>query len=153
MGPPIRQGRGWCFYVAATFIALQFQHKYIHAVKASRSLQTPCILCHCTILSNILKYIQTTSVIVGLCSRLCLNLFNYSETAVSQLNGCWPDRQLSTKSKLKLRYDRRSADQSILMSSSMWGPLRDERTGLLLTTAAGPRQLSHSHVQVPRDSW
>jgi hypothetical protein len=36
---------------------------------------------------------------VGLCRRLCLNIFNNSETAVSQLNSCWHDRQLSTKSK------------------------------------------------------
>jgi hypothetical protein len=42
--------------------------------------------------------IQRFSVNEGLCSRLCLNLCNYAETAVSQLNGwlvsrlncCWP---------------------------------------------------------------
>jgi hypothetical protein len=31
----------------------------------------------------------------------------------------------------------------------MWGALSDERTGLPFTTAAGPRQRSHSWVQVP----
>jgi hypothetical protein len=35
----------------------------------------------------------------------------------------------------------------------MWGALSDERTGLLFTIAAGPRQRSHSQVRVPRDSW
>jgi hypothetical protein len=35
----------------------------------------------------------------------------------------------------------------------MWGALSDERTGLPFTIAAGPRQRSHSWVQVPRDSW
>jgi hypothetical protein len=34
----------------------------------------------------------------------------------------------------------------------MWGALSDERTGLSLTIAAGPRQLSHSRVRVPWDS-
>jgi hypothetical protein len=34
----------------------------------------------------------------------------------------------------------------------MWGALSDERTGLSVTIAAGPRQGSHSWVQVPRDS-
>jgi hypothetical protein len=34
----------------------------------------------------------------------------------------------------------------------MWGALSDERTGLPFTIAAGPRQLSHSLVRVPRDS-
>jgi hypothetical protein len=34
----------------------------------------------------------------------------------------------------------------------MWGALADERTGLSFTTAAGPRQLSHSRVPVPWDS-
>jgi hypothetical protein len=34
----------------------------------------------------------------------------------------------------------------------MWGALSDDRTGLLFTTAAGPRQRSHSRVRVPWDS-
>jgi hypothetical protein len=35
---------------------------------------------------------------------------------------------------------------------SMWGAFSDERTGLSFTVLAGPRQRSHSLVQVPRDS-
>jgi hypothetical protein len=35
----------------------------------------------------------------------------------------------------------------------MWGPLSDERTGVSLTIAAGPRQRSHSQVRVAWDSW
>jgi hypothetical protein len=35
----------------------------------------------------------------------------------------------------------------------MWGTLSDERMDLLLEVVAGPRQLSHSRVRVPRDSW
>jgi hypothetical protein len=35
----------------------------------------------------------------------------------------------------------------------MWGALSDERTGLSFTTAAGPRQRSHSRVRVPWHSW
>jgi hypothetical protein len=34
----------------------------------------------------------------------------------------------------------------------MWGALSDERAGLSLTTAAGPRQRIHSRVRVPWDS-
>jgi hypothetical protein len=34
----------------------------------------------------------------------------------------------------------------------MWGALSDERTGLSVTIAAGPRQCSHSRVRVPWDS-
>jgi hypothetical protein len=34
----------------------------------------------------------------------------------------------------------------------MWGVLSEERTGLLFTIAAAPRQRSHSRVQVPWDS-
>jgi hypothetical protein len=34
----------------------------------------------------------------------------------------------------------------------MWGALSNERTGLSLTIAAGPRQTSHSGVRVPWDS-
>jgi hypothetical protein len=35
----------------------------------------------------------------------------------------------------------------------MWGALSDEKTGLSFTISAGPRQRSHSWVQVPRHSW
>jgi hypothetical protein len=35
----------------------------------------------------------------------------------------------------------------------MWGVLSDERTGLSFTTAAGPRQRSHSRVRVPWESY
>jgi hypothetical protein len=35
----------------------------------------------------------------------------------------------------------------------MWGALSDKRTGLSFTTAAGPRQPSHSRVRVLQDSW
>jgi hypothetical protein len=35
----------------------------------------------------------------------------------------------------------------------MGGALSDERTGLLFTIAAGPRQRIHSRVRVPWDSW
>jgi hypothetical protein len=35
----------------------------------------------------------------------------------------------------------------------MWGALSNERTGLLFTIAAGPRQCSHSQFRVPRVSW
>jgi hypothetical protein len=31
----------------------------------------------------------------------------------------------------------------------IWGALSDERTGLLFTIGAGPRQRSHSRVRVP----
>lgn len=31
----------------------------------------------------------------------------------------------------------------------IWGAFFDEKTSLSLTTAAGPRELSYSHVQVP----
>jgi hypothetical protein len=73
-------------------------------------------------------------------------------------------------SKSKLCYDRRSVGQSVLVSSPilgptsdfyycqtaagllMWGALSDERTGLSFTIVAGPRQRSHSQVQVLRDS-
>jgi hypothetical protein len=34
----------------------------------------------------------------------------------------------------------------------MWGALSDDRAGLSFTTAAGPRQRSHSRVRVPWDS-
>jgi hypothetical protein len=34
----------------------------------------------------------------------------------------------------------------------MWGALSDEKTGLSFTIAAGPRQRSHSLIQVPWDS-
>jgi hypothetical protein len=74
-------------------------------------------------------------------------------------------------SSQKLCYDRRSVGQSVLVSSPTWGPrpdsyysqtvaglltwgvLSDKRRGLSFTTAAGPRQRSHSQVLVPRDSW
>jgi hypothetical protein len=35
----------------------------------------------------------------------------------------------------------------------MWGAVSDERTGLLFTIAAGPRQRSHSRVRSPGDSY
>jgi hypothetical protein len=35
----------------------------------------------------------------------------------------------------------------------MWGALSDERKGLPFINAAGPRQLSHSWLRVPRESW
>jgi hypothetical protein len=75
------------------------------------------------------------------------------------------------KSKSKSCYDRRSAGQFVLVSSThlvlttrflllsdscglfIWGAHSDERTGLPFTTAAGPRQRSHFWVWVPRDSW
>jgi hypothetical protein len=47
------RGGGRSFYAGATFVAPQFQHKYIRAVTASRSLWPLCILCHCTILVRV----------------------------------------------------------------------------------------------------
>jgi hypothetical protein len=41
----------------------------------------------------------------------------------------------------------------IVASLLMWGALSDERTGLSFTTAAGPRQRSHSRVRIPWDLW
>jgi hypothetical protein len=35
----------------------------------------------------------------------------------------------------------------------LWGALSDKRTGLSFVYAAGPRQHSHSRVQVPWESW
>jgi hypothetical protein len=61
IGPPLRQGTCRFFYVGVTFVALQFQHEYVRAVTASRSLWTLCTLCHCTILSNIYtKYTEVS---------------------------------------------------------------------------------------------
>jgi hypothetical protein len=50
------------------------------------------------------------------------------------------------------------AQDQILISQSDTGLLigsavSEERTGLSFTTAAGPRQRSHSRVRVQRDSW
>jgi hypothetical protein len=53
MGSPLRWRRGWSFHIGTTFVAPEFQHDYIRSVTASSSLQTLCILWHCTILSNI----------------------------------------------------------------------------------------------------
>jgi hypothetical protein len=55
MGPPLRWGRGWSSYVGGTFIARWFQHEYIRAVMATRSLWNLRIICHRTILSNIYR--------------------------------------------------------------------------------------------------
>jgi hypothetical protein len=40
-----------------------------------------------------------------------------------------------------------------LLSQCLCNILSDEWMGLSFTTAAGPRQRSHSQVRVPRDSW
>jgi hypothetical protein len=65
-------------------------------------------------------------------------------------------------SKTKLSYDQWSVSQSVLVSRTHLGPktrfvlLSDScgcvDVGLLFTIAAGPRQHSHSRVQVPQDS-
>jgi hypothetical protein len=78
--------------------------------------------------------------------------------------------QLTQVSKSKLCYDRRSVSRSALVSRThlgpktrfcycqtvacflKWGALYDERTGLLFTFTAGPRQRSHFRVTVPRGS-
>jgi hypothetical protein len=84
----------------------------------------------------------------------------------------WVPRDSNPRgSKSKLRYYRRSIDQSILVSSTHLGPkirfllLSDSRgfvdvgrllwreMGLSFTIAAGPRQRSHSRYRVPQDSW
>jgi hypothetical protein len=64
MGPPLRRGRGRCFCVGATFAAPQFQPEYIRAVTASRLLWSVCVLCHCTVLSNI--YTRCDNLIPGM---------------------------------------------------------------------------------------
>jgi hypothetical protein len=77
MGPPLRRRRGRSFCVGAPLVAPQFQHEYIRAVTASRSL-----LCHCTVLSNI--YTRYTEVSFQcLCSRLCLNLLRFTRQWLS----------------------------------------------------------------------
>jgi hypothetical protein len=76
----------------------------------------------------------------------------------------------NSKSKSKLCWDQRSVGQSVLLSSPIWsarpdscycqtvagmlmcGALSDESSGLSFTFAAGPHQLSHSRIRVPRDS-
>jgi hypothetical protein len=86
--------------------------------------------------------------------------------------GDCPITNTLSKSKSKLRYDRWSVGQSVLVCQApiwglwpdfyycqtvagllMWGALSDERTGLSFTIPAGPRQRSYSWVRVPRDSW
>jgi hypothetical protein len=54
---------------------------------------TLCTLCNWIILT-FMEGIRKFSVIAGLCSRLCLNLCNYSEIAICQLNGRKPDRRI-----------------------------------------------------------
>jgi hypothetical protein len=56
-----------------------------------RLLWILCTLCQCTILT-LIQDTQRSSVIAGLWSKLHLIFFNYSESAVSQLNGFNPDR-------------------------------------------------------------
>jgi hypothetical protein len=92
MGRPLRRERFRSFCAGATFVAPQFRHEYIRFGTASRSLWTPHPLSlHC---SNICaRYTERFPVNAGLCSTLCLNLCNYSETAISQLNGRRPDRR------------------------------------------------------------
>jgi hypothetical protein len=50
--------RGRSFYVGATFVAPQFQHEYISAVTATRSVWTLCIHFRCTV-KNIGYFILT----------------------------------------------------------------------------------------------
>jgi hypothetical protein len=54
---------------------------------------------------------------------------------------------------LGIKHPSGAYDQIFITGLLMWGALSDERMGLSFTIAAGPRQRSHSRVQVPRDSW
>jgi hypothetical protein len=75
-------------YVCCTVVSAQLHP----CCQGSSILLTLCTLCHNTVLTFI-QDIQMTSINAGFCSRLCFNLFNYSETAVSQPNGHGPDRR------------------------------------------------------------
>jgi hypothetical protein len=80
----------------------------------------------------------------------------------------WPSTNADCNSKL--RYDRRSVGQSILVPSPirdskpdffllsvvgllMWGVITDERVYLSFAIAAGPRQPNHFRIWAPLDSW
>jgi hypothetical protein len=76
-------------YACCTAVSARV-YRLCHGAQVTADL---CFLCQCTILSNIYTSIQRFPVNAGLCSRLCLNLRKYSETAVSQLNGRRPDRR------------------------------------------------------------
>jgi hypothetical protein len=96
------------------------------------------------------------------------SLPTFRRTMLPHTSGC---KSRQRKSTAKLCYDLRSAGQSALVSSPIWGPrsdfcysqitagsfmwgaLSDERMGLSFTITAGPRRRSHSRVSVPRDSW
>jgi hypothetical protein len=71
-------------------------------------------------------------------------------------------QQLKSKTKFYEHYNRRSVGVrgprlnccycQTVVGLLMWGALSDQRTGLTFTIAAGPRQGSHTRVQVLRDS-
>jgi hypothetical protein len=61
---------GWSFYVGTTFVAPYFLHEFMRTVMASRPLWTPCILCHCTIPSNIYKRYTEVSCQWGLVQQV-----------------------------------------------------------------------------------
>jgi hypothetical protein len=55
---------------------------------------------------------------------------------------------------LRVKHPFEAQDQIIISVRQllMWAALSDERTGLLFTIAAGPRQRCEPRVRVPRDS-
>jgi hypothetical protein len=75
------------FYGGAKFVAPYFQHEHIRAVTAFRSLLTLSIFVTAQYEVTFIQGIERFYINAGLCSRLFLNLCNYSENAVSQLNG------------------------------------------------------------------
>lgn len=89
--PPLLRGKkSRPFYVGATYVVPQFQ-QYIRAVTASRSYG---LYASFVIAPYNVTFIQGTKkfpVDAGLYNRLCLNLINNSETAISQFIGRRPD--------------------------------------------------------------
>jgi hypothetical protein len=78
LGLPFRLGWGRSFYVGVTLVGGAYPR--CHSVQVTMHSVHPLSL-------HYIQVIQKLPVNAGLCSRLFLNLCNYSETEVSQLNG------------------------------------------------------------------
>jgi hypothetical protein len=81
----LEERRGWSFCLGAAFVARVYLHS--HSVRVRTIVLYGHHTRFLTLLQRIIlmQDIHRTSVNVGFCSRLCLKLFNYSETAVSHL--------------------------------------------------------------------